>query len=166
MRRADFDTYLAAYLVKPGLGSYELETLAAERGMAEVEVSHEDRTVAEAARRAALVYALSPRLEEELEAMGLARLYYDVELPLAGVLGEIEEIGMPVDAGTLEEVGEELEGRISEWSDISTRTLDTASTSDRPSNSARSSSRRWAFHPSERPRQATPPTPRSCSSSP
>src|ERR671917_263496 len=40
VRGADFDTYLAAYLVKPGLGSYELETLAAERGMAEVEVNH------------------------------------------------------------------------------------------------------------------------------
>src|SRR5919112_1374585 len=114
VRGADFDTYLAAYLVKPGLGSYELETLAAERGMAEVEVSHEDRTVAEAARRAALVYALSPRLEEELEAMGLARLYYDVELPLAGVLGEMEEIGMPVDADTLEEVGGDLGGRIAD----------------------------------------------------
>src|SRR5919112_515465 len=114
VRVADFDTYLAAYLVKPGLGSYELETLAAERGMAEVEVNHEDRTVAEAARRAALVYALSPRLQEELESMGLARLYYDVELPLAGVLEEIEETGMPVDAATLEEVGEELEGRISD----------------------------------------------------
>ena len=114
VRGADFDTYLAAYLVKPGLGSYDLEPLAAERGMAEVEVSHEDRDVVEAARRAALVYALSPRLGEELEEMGLARLYYDVELPLADVLGEIEEIGMPVDASTLEEVGEELEGRISD----------------------------------------------------
>src|ERR671919_3213492 len=114
VRGADFDTYLAAYLVKPGLGSYELETLAAERGMAEVEVSHEDRAVAEATRRAALVYALSPRLEEELEAMGLARLYYDVELPLAGVLEEIEEIGMPVDADTLEEVGGDLDGRIAD----------------------------------------------------
>ena len=114
VRGADFDTYLAAYLVKPGLGSYDLEPLATERGTAEVEVSHEDRAVMEAARRAALVYALSPRLEEELEEMGLARLYYDVELPLADVLGEIEEIGMPVDASTLEDVGEELEGRISD----------------------------------------------------
>ena len=111
---ADFDTYLAAYLVKPGLGSYELETLATERGMAEVEVGHEDRAVMEAARRAGLVYALSPRLEEELEEMGLARLYYDVELPLAGVLGEMEEIGMPVDADTLEEVGGDLDGRIAD----------------------------------------------------
>ena len=28
MRGADFDTYLAAYLVKPGLGSYEVGALA------------------------------------------------------------------------------------------------------------------------------------------
>ena len=114
VRGVDFDTYLAGYLVKPGLGSYELEPLAAERGMAEVEVRHEDGAVEGAARRAAQVYALSPRLVKELEEMGLARLYYDVELPLADVLGEIEDVGMPVDAGTLEEVGEELEGRISE----------------------------------------------------
>lgn len=111
---ADFDTYLAAYLVKPGLGSYELETLASERGMAEVDVGHDDMAVMEAARRAALVYALSPRLQGELEEMGLARLYYDVELPLAGVLGEMEEIGMPVDADTLEEVGGDLDSRIAE----------------------------------------------------
>nr|MBA2534052.1 DNA polymerase I [Rubrobacter sp.] len=114
VRDADFDTYLAAYLVKPGLGSYELETLAAERGMAEVNVGHEDMAVMEAARRAALVYALSPRLQKELEEMGLARLYYDVELPLAGVLGEMEEVGMPVDADTLEEVGGDLDGRIAD----------------------------------------------------
>jgi DNA polymerase I len=114
VRDADFDTYLAAYLVKPGLGSYELETLAAERGMAEVDVAHDDRAVAEASRRAALVYALSPRLQKELGEMGLARLFYDVELPLADVLGEIEEIGMPVDAEILEEVGEDLDGRIAE----------------------------------------------------
>jgi DNA polymerase-1 len=114
VRDADFDTYLAAYLIKPGLGSYELETLAAERGMATVDVAHEDGAVAEAARRAAVIYALSPRLQEELEGMGLARLYYDVELPLADVLGEIEEIWMPVDAETLEEVGGDLDGRIAD----------------------------------------------------
>jgi DNA polymerase-1 len=114
VRGVDFDTYLAGYLVKPGLGSYELEPLASERGMAEVVVGHEDRAIEEAARRAALVYALSPRLVEELEELGLARLYYDVELPLADVIGEIEEVGMPVDAATLEEVGEEIETRVGE----------------------------------------------------
>jgi DNA polymerase-1 len=49
-----------------------------------------------------------------MEEMGLARLYYDVELPLADVLGEMERVGMPVDVSTLEEVGREIEGRIEE----------------------------------------------------
>jgi len=114
LRGAGFDTYLAAYLVQPGAGSYELEAVAAERGLAEVEVEHDDAAVREAARRAALVRALSPVLNSELEEMGLARLYYDVELPLADVLGEMERLGMPVDVSTLEEVGAELEERISD----------------------------------------------------
>ena len=112
VRGAAFDTFLAAYLVKPGLGSYELEALAAERGLAEVAVEHEDKDVEEAARRAALIFALAPRLESEMEEMGLARLFYDVELPLADVLGEVEDVGMPVDRAALESVGEDLVERI------------------------------------------------------
>ena len=119
VRGAHFDTFLAAYLVKPGLGSYELDALSSERGLAEVEVNHNDpanrdAAIRDAARRAAVIQALSPELNGELEEMGLARLFYDVELPLADVLGEIERIGMPVDARTLEEVGEEIEARVAE----------------------------------------------------
>jgi DNA polymerase-1 len=114
VRGGAFDTYLAAYLIKPGLGSYELEALATERGLVDVEVEHENADVREAARRAALVHVLAPTLEGELEEMGLARLYYDVELPLADVLGELEGIGMPVDRRTLEGVDGKLMDRISD----------------------------------------------------
>jgi len=114
VRGAHFDTFLAAYLVKPGLGSYELDALSSERGLAEVEVNHDDPAIRDAARRAAVIQALSPELNGELEEMGLARLFYDVELPLAHVLGEIERLGMPVDTRTLEEVGEEIEARVAE----------------------------------------------------
>jgi DNA polymerase-1 len=114
VRGADFDTYLAAYLIQPGAGSYELEALMTERGMPEVELLDDDLSVREAARRAVLVYMLSPVLNGVLEEMGLARLYYDVELPLADVLGAIEKIGMPVDVETLDEVGREIEERIEE----------------------------------------------------
>src|SRR5919112_6820853 len=114
VRGSSFDTYLAGYLVKPGLGSYELGALASERGLAEVEVAHEHPAVRDAARRAAQIHALVPKLDAEMEEMGLARLYYDVELPLADVLGEMERVGMPVDVSTLEEVGREIEGRIEE----------------------------------------------------
>ncbi len=114
VRGASFDTYLAAYLVKPGQGAYSPEEMASERGIADMAVEHEDAAVADAARRAALIHALAPTLEAELEEMGLARLYYDVELPLADVLGDMERIGMPVDRKTLEDVGEELIDRISD----------------------------------------------------
>src|SRR5215218_5819650 len=114
VRGAHFDTFLAAYLIKPGLGSYELDALASERGLADVEVGVDDPAVREAARRAATIQNLSPRLIEEMEEMGLARLFYDVELPLVDVLGEMEKFGMPVDARTLEEVGEEIETRVEE----------------------------------------------------
>ena len=114
VRDAQFDTYLAAYLVKPGLGSYELDALASERGLPEIEVSHEDPDVENAARRAALIYALCPKLDEELKEMALSRLYYDVELPLADVLRKVEHVGMPVEARVLEEVGEEIAVEVEE----------------------------------------------------
>src|SRR5215217_4006881 len=93
VRGADFDTYLAAYLIQPGSGGYELEALATERSMPKVEVAHDDPVVREAARQAALVHVLSPVLSRTLEEMGLTRLYYDVELPLADVLGAMETVG-------------------------------------------------------------------------
>src|SRR5918998_3637959 len=70
VRGAHFDTFLAAYLVKPGLGSYELDALSSERGLAEVEVNHDDPAIRDAARRAAVIQALSPELNGELEEMG------------------------------------------------------------------------------------------------
>jgi DNA polymerase-1 len=111
---AHFDTFLAAYLIKPGLGSYELDALTSERGLAEVEVHHDNKAVEAAARRAAVIQTLSPELNAELEKMSLAQLFYDVELPLADVLGVMERIGMPVDARTLEVIGEEIEARVGE----------------------------------------------------
>ena len=110
---ADFDTYLAAYLIKPGLGGYELESLATERGLPEIEVEHDDDRVVAAATKASQIHALVPFLEKDLKDMGLARLYYDMELPLADVLAELQRTGMPVDSDTLEKVGQELEERLS-----------------------------------------------------
>ena len=111
---ADFDTYLAAYLIKPGLGGYELNDLAGERNLPEIEVAHDDAAVVAAAKRASRIHALVPFLEKDLKEMGLVRLYYDMELPLSDVLAELQRIGMPVDAETLETVGQELEERIAD----------------------------------------------------
>ncbi|MDN5697320.1 MAG: DNA polymerase, partial [Rubrobacter sp.] len=119
VKGAEFDTYLAAYLIQPGTRSYDLETLAYELGIPEREVRWEGAGSMElesegAARQAALLYDLAPVLEEKLDEMGLRSLYYDVELPLADVLAGMEEIGMPVDSRTIEEVGAEIEARAAE----------------------------------------------------
>ncbi len=109
---ADFDTFLAAYLIKPGLGGYELDTLAEDRGVPEFEADHDDARVVAAARKAAQIHTLVPLLERELRDMGLARLYYDIELPLADVLGGLQYVGMPVDRDTLQQVGREIQEQV------------------------------------------------------
>jgi DNA polymerase-1 len=119
VKGAAFDTYLAAYLIQPGTRSYELEALGYELDLPEREVSWEEPGTVDletegAARRAAILCDLAPALEEKLGEMGLGSLYYDMELPLADVLARMEEIGMPVDLATIEEVGAEIEGRIAE----------------------------------------------------
>ncbi|WP_160309598.1 DNA polymerase I [Rubrobacter aplysinae] len=119
VKGAVFDTYLAAYLIQPGTRSYDLEALAYELGLPEREARWEGAGSIElesegAARRAAILYDLAPVLEEKLDELGLRDLYHDVELPLADVLARMEEIGMPADLSTIEEVGAEIEGRIAE----------------------------------------------------
>jgi DNA polymerase-1 len=119
VKGAVFDTYLAAYLIQPGTRSYDLETLAYELDLPEREIRWDgpgsaDLELENAARQATLLYELAPVLEEKLGEMGLGSLYYDMELPLSDVLARMEEIGMPVDLATIEEVGAEIEGRIVE----------------------------------------------------
>ena len=120
-----FDTALAAYLLSPTDGSYELEKLgityfnqefpkakeylapdafgplAGPAGPAEAMCAH-------AALAAALYRALAPKLEE----LDMHELYYGLELPLCPVLAEMEQAGMLVDRRALADFGILLDGRI------------------------------------------------------
>ena len=120
-----FDTALAAYLLSPTDGSYELEKLgityfnqefpkakaylapdafgplADPAGPAEAMCAH-------AALAAALYRALAPKLEE----LDMHALFYVLELPLGPVLAEMERAGMLVDRRALADFGILLDGRI------------------------------------------------------
>jgi len=65
-----------------------------------------------AGERAAAVAALRAPLDAALEAAGLAALYYEVELPLTAVLGEMERSGVRVDEGVLEQLSSEYASRL------------------------------------------------------
>jgi len=63
------------------------------------------------------LYNLYDLLKGELDKAGMLELYEKVELPLQGVLFEMETIGVGVDLATLERVGEKLSGLETEYSE-------------------------------------------------
>ena len=120
-----FDTALAAYLLSPTDGSYELEKLGITYFNQEFPKAKEylapdafgpladpagpaEAMCAHAALAAALYSALAPKLEE----LDMHELYYGLELPLCPVLAEMERAGMLVDRRALADCGILLDGRI------------------------------------------------------
>ena len=113
-----FDTAIAAYLLAPTDGSYELEKLS---------VSYFNFEVAKAAAyqaedafgpladlteplaawlsHTALVEALYEEQKDKLAELGLEQAFYDIDLPLCAVLARMEREGVLVDRKALAEFG-------------------------------------------------------------
>ena len=114
---ACFDTMLAGYLLNPLASSYEPERLCAELGLAPPAPAGGGDLPEPAlacARDAAAVRALAVPLAEQLEKNGQHRLNYEVELPLARVLADMEVRGFRVDAEGIAAYGAKLEARLSQ----------------------------------------------------
>ena len=130
LRGVAFDTLVAGGLARAGHGELNLEALAerhlAARGLtgyddlvgtgrARVSIDQVaiEKTLHYAAEDADLVWRLRPVLAAELEAKGLAELYYGLELPLADLLADMQAAGIRIDAALLTrlsaETGAELE---------------------------------------------------------
>ncbi|HEV2027241.1 MAG TPA: DNA polymerase I [Candidatus Dormibacteraeota bacterium] len=119
-----FSTFLAAYLLGAGSRDPRLEDLAREflevnlvsteqllgtgraaRKPAEVSVGDAAEF---AARRAEAILNLRPRLEAEMRNLGVDYLFHEIELPLAGVLADMESEGVAIDVPYLKEMQDEL----------------------------------------------------------
>jgi DNA polymerase-1 len=111
---ASDDTMLAAYLLDPGRSGYALDDLGAEYGL-ELEPlpAGEEETTA-LVRHAELARRLNPLLLARLEERGLLALYRDVELPLTGVLAEMERVGVKIDTYRMGEITARLAERVAE----------------------------------------------------
>ena len=112
---------MAAYLLAPTDGSYDLEKLGityynqefpkAKTYLEEGAFGPLADPAAPAAAllsHTALIGALRRTLSQRLEELGLNKIYDQVDLPLCPVLAEMEEIGVLVDRGALVEFGEML----------------------------------------------------------
>lgn len=120
-----FDTALAAYLLAPTDGSYDLEKLSVTYFNFEVPKSKsyldasafgpldDPGAPAEAMfRHTALIELLYRTLSARLEELQMRALYDKVELPLCAVLAEMEQAGFLVDRKALVRFGEVLDRRI------------------------------------------------------
>ncbi|MBT8450906.1 MAG: DNA polymerase I [Deltaproteobacteria bacterium] len=122
LRGVRFDPSLASYLLDPGRHAHRLEDLVRQeldgelgqeetvRGKGkkaltwdEVEV---DPVAQYANERADYVFRLSELLTPRMHEGEFKRLFFDVELPLAGVLATMELTGIRVDTGLLGELSE------------------------------------------------------------
>ena len=112
------DTMLLAYLIDPGRSEYLLDDLAGEYAVEAVPEPEAEEETARLVRHAAVTLRLRDPLLERVRERGAERLYRDVELPLTGVLAEMERAGVRIDTYRMGEItarladrGEELESR-------------------------------------------------------
>lgn len=104
-----FDAMLAAYLCNPSASSYSAERLLQEYTSGSAEISGESNVFL---KNSCLFSVCCDTLEKELEATNQRKLFDEIELPLARVLASMELCGFLVDIKGLENLSEELKGRI------------------------------------------------------
>ena len=120
-----FDTELAAYLLDPTAGSYELRRLVLSYFKKELELNaaYKDETAfsllddglkAQTAwyEDTAWIEALYGLFKPKLEEFGLLDLLTDIELPLCPVLARMERTGVLVDGQALADFGRQLQAGI------------------------------------------------------
>ena len=126
-----FDTMLASYLLEPeesnalpdiaqrdgGFSMVTFESIApkkrgvAQRGLDEIEV---EQASTYAGAFADVALQLAERYTPRLAEAGLDKVFYDLELPLANVLAEMERTGVLVDFKQLEALGKEMSKELAE----------------------------------------------------
>ncbi|MDQ1487102.1 MAG: polymerase [Actinomycetota bacterium] len=121
------DTALAAYLALPGQRSFDLGDLAlrylrrelraddapaGEQGQLSLDGLDEDGVALTLIVRARAVLDLAAALDGDLDERGATQLLTDVELPLIGVLAEMEQLGIATDLDVLADLSSELGGSV------------------------------------------------------
>lgn len=118
------DTALSAYLARPDQRSYDLADLtlrylkrelklaADDDGQLSFDSVGDDAAGDTAMLQAWTVLELAAALDEELDQRGGTRLLGEIELPLIGVLAEMERIGVAVDVEQLQSLEAHFAGEV------------------------------------------------------
>ena len=125
LKGVNFDILLAAYLLNTTDQSSDIAELAQHYGYtaiqsdvaiygkgAKIAVPEKERLFDHLARKVIAIEHLTPILTEELATKDQTTLFTDMELPLSEVLGQMEILGIKVDANRLNEMKEEFSERL------------------------------------------------------
>lgn len=125
---AEFDVLLAAYIINPGHSYDDVASVAKEHHLnivstdeavygkgAKQAVPDEKELADHLGRKARAIWELREKLLDELEKNEQLKLFEELEMPLAHILGEMESIGVQVDVDRLKKMGEELSGKLKEY---------------------------------------------------
>lgn len=110
--QVEMDTMLAGYLLNPSSSNYEIERMATEYG---VEQPQMDSLLVEKEpmiKWAAIYPALYRVIDDKISQNTQHKLLREIELPLAKVLAQMEELGFAVDKDGIAEYGEIMENKI------------------------------------------------------
>jgi DNA polymerase-1 len=131
-----FDTKIAAYLLDPAAGTYEVEDLslryldrelptakpADDGAQLSLDVVPEEAAAPEAVcAQAAALLPLADTLAAQLDRLGMTQLYREVEQPLIDVLAHLELTGVAIDVGLLEQQGNTMGSEIAGLEESITR---------------------------------------------
>lgn len=106
------DTSLASYLLNPSRPGHTVEALSYEFLGTHFEVSPDgepDELRDSYCKKACRIHELTEKLDKELARENLKRLYLEMELPLSGVLADMEFYGVRVDSVMLKSLSKEME---------------------------------------------------------
>ena len=82
--------------------SYALNPTHSTQSLADVSARHSQPAPSSLPAAAATIHALVPALKAEVEKAGVARVYAEIDLPLAPVLFRMEQAGVRIDLGVLD----------------------------------------------------------------
>lgn len=106
-----FDSMLAAYLLNPSASSYDLDRLLQEYAPSASLEAESDNTLAQ---NVLALCEVSKILQKRIQEYNQKELLENIEIPLAKVLAQMENIGFMVDAKGIENFGTDLSKRINE----------------------------------------------------
>ncbi len=124
----DFDTMVASYCVAPHELAHNLDHLALKylslqkiptsaligKGKQQITMDQVpiDKVGEYACEDADVTFRLVPLLEKEMNALGVAKLFHEVEMPLVRVLEAMERAGVAIDVDVLRRIGKEFDERL------------------------------------------------------